>query len=304
MRSSYLPLPASKACLDAYLLPAGVTAPLASGREKAMTRLSFVLAAGVCVISAAAPALAQTGGPWDRAYVGGRVGQAFQPNDEDETVLFDTDLDGDFDDLVTTATGANAFSTGFCGGAATGATPAGECEEDEDGLDWAVHAGADGQFGNFVLGIIGEYGRSDIRDSVSAFSTTPASYTLSRRLRDNAALRLRAGAALNGTLVYGTGGIAWGRVRHSFATTNAVNTFAERDDDDGAWGYRVGGGVEQLIGPRLSLGLQYLFTSLEDDDYRVRAQGPAPATNPFIRTNRAVLTSDAVATGSAITASI
>ncbi|HWH23080.1 MAG TPA: outer membrane beta-barrel protein [Allosphingosinicella sp.] len=232
------------------------------------------------------PAAAQTGGEWSGVYAGGRIGYAFQPNDDDETILFDTDLNGQFDNNVTTAAGANAFSPGFCGGAAQGATPGAGCEDDEDGVDFAIHGGVDGQFGNFVLGGLVEYGRTDIRDSVSAFSTTPAFYTMTRRLRDNASLRGRAGVAFGQTLAYATGGVAWGRIRNSFATNNAVNTFVQRGDDD-AWGYRVGGGVEHMIAPRMSVGLQYLYTSLDDDETRVRAQGPAPATNPFIRTNAA-----------------
>lgn len=232
----------------------------------------------------ATPAAAQTGGDWSGVYVGGRIGYSFQPNDDDETILFDTNLDGSFGDTVTTAAGANAFSPGFCGGSAITTAPGGGCTNDEDGIDVAVHAGVDGQFGNFVLGAVAEYGRTDISDSVSSFSTTPASYTITRRLRDNASLRARAGIAFGSTLAYATGGIAWGKIRNRFETTNTVNTFTNSGNDD-AWGYRLGGGVEQRLGRSFSVGLQYLYTSLEDEDFRVRAAGPAPATNPFIRQN-------------------
>jgi outer membrane immunogenic protein len=244
----------------------------------------IIVPAALAAAFSAVPAAAQTGGDWSGVYVGGRVGWSFQPKDRNETVLFDTDLDGQFDDTVTTAAGANAFSPGFCGGSASGNSAAAGCEDDEDGIDFAVHAGVDGQFGRVVVGGVAEYGRADIEDSVSAFSTTPASYTLTRRLRDNASLRARAGLAMGDTLVYGTGGLAWGKIRNRFATTNTVNTFTDSGNED-AWGYKVGGGIEQRVGPNFSIGLQYLYTSLKDDDFRVRAAGPAPATNPFIRTN-------------------
>jgi outer membrane immunogenic protein len=242
--------------------------------------LPAVLLGGV----AATPAAAQTAGDWSGVYVGGRVGYSFQPSDNNETILFDTNLDGQFGDQVTTAAGANAFSTGFCGGAATSAAAGTGCSDDEDGVDFAVHAGIDRQFGSLVVGGVVDYGRADIEDSVSAFSTTPASYTFTRRLRDNASLRLRAGLATGSTLVYGTGGVAWGKIRNRFETSNTVNTFTNTGNDD-AWGYRLGGGIEQKVGTNFSVGLQYLYTSLKDDDFRVRAAGPAPATNPFIRTN-------------------
>lgn len=80
---------------------------------KAMT--AAVLAAATFL---ATPAFAQDVN-WTGFYIGGHVGYGFQPNDDDETILFDTNLDGVFGDTVRTTTGANAFSTGFCGGAAT-----------------------------------------------------------------------------------------------------------------------------------------------------------------------------------------
>ena len=52
-------------------------------------------------------------------------------------------------------------------------------------------------------------------------------------------------------------------------------------------GFQAGVGIERRFGSNLSLGLEYLATRLDDGNYRVRAQGPAPATNPFIRVNPA-----------------
>ena len=231
------------------------------------------------------PAAAQEQGEsWTGPYVGGRLGYAFQKDDGNETILFDTDLNGDFGDRVNTAAGANAFSPGFCGGAALDRGPAGGCRGDRDGTDWAVHAGYDLQLGGLVVGVVGDYGRTEISDSVAAFSTTPAFYTMTRRLRDNASIRARAGVALGDTLVYGTGGALWGKVRNSFATSNAANRFTNTGSEDG-WGYRVGGGIEHRVSRNFSIGAQYLYASLGDDDFRVRAQGPAPATNPFILNN-------------------
>lgn len=252
-----------------------------------MNRKLLLALTGGAVTLGATPALAQpSDSSWTGPYVGGRLGYAFQNNDDNETIEFDTDLDGAFGDSVNTAAGADAFSPGFCGGAANGSTPAIGCRGDRDGTAWAVHAGYDVQFGAIVAGIVGEYGRSHITDSVSAFSTTPAFYTMTRELRDQAALRARLGFALGNTLVYGTGGGAWGKIRNSFTTSNGANTFTDSGNDD-AWGYQYGGGIEQKVSDNFSIGVQYLRTSLKDDSYRVRAQGPAPATNPFILVNAA-----------------
>jgi outer membrane immunogenic protein len=261
---------------------------------KATAKAALLASLGLVLAALPAHVSAQSGqdgeyedrgdsGSWTGAYVGARLGYAFQKNDDDETVGFDTNLDGNFNDTVTTGTGANAFSTGFCGGRALGSVNRG-CGDDRDGTDYAVQAGFDYQIGSIVVGIVGDYGRTNVRDDVSAFSTTPAFYTLTRRLRDNASIRARAGFALGDTLVYGTGGLAYGKIRNSFTTSNMANQFTDTGNDK-AYGYRVGGGLEHRFGRNFSLGVQYLYTSLKDEDFRVRAGGPAPAGNPFLRTN-------------------
>jgi len=70
--------------------------------------------------------------------------------------VFDTNRDGNFNDTVLTTLGANAFSPGFCQGAAQGRTPADGCRSGEDGnLNYSLRAGYDWQFGNWVVGTVG-----------------------------------------------------------------------------------------------------------------------------------------------------
>ncbi|RYD60318.1 MAG: hypothetical protein EOP58_16560 [Sphingomonadales bacterium] len=211
------------------------------------------------------------------------MGYSFQSKNDDETIRFDRDLNGSYGDTVVTAAAANAFSPGFCGGAASTNAPAGGCVKDKDGVAFSGRAGFDKQWDSFVVGVVGEIGKPRIRDSVSAYSTTPASYTMTRKVDFDAGLRLRAGfAAGNSTLIYATGGLAYAKIDHSFATTNTANSFTGRGKDD-SWGVGVGGGVEHKLGSNISLGVEYLYTSVKDDDYVVRAgPGTAPATNPFL----------------------
>lgn len=243
--------------------------------------------AALTALAGAAPASAQSAGPdsWTGFYAGGRIGYAFQPSNSDETILFDTNLDGNFGDTVLTVAPANAFSPGFCGGAADGRTPAEGCSKDKDGIDYAVHVGGDYQFGQFVVGGLLEYGSSDIRDSVTAFSTTPASYTMTRKMRGTFGLRARAGVDINGYLPYITGGLVRAKVKSSFRSTNGVNAFVLDNGNETQNGYRLGAGIEKRFG-NFSVGALYLYTSVKDDDFRVRAtQGTAGATNPFILVN-------------------
>ncbi len=249
-----------------------------------MMRSSLFGSALIALAAAPLPALAQTS-DWTGPYFGGRLGYSQQPEDKNETILFDTDLNESFDNTITTVSGANAFSPGFCGGRARSATAKG-CS-DRDGTEWAVHAGYDYQLGSsLVVGLVGEYGQSTIVDSVTAFSTTPAFYTLTRRLKDHASIRARAGFAIGNTLIYGTGGFAYGKIRRSSTTSNAINTFTESGNNKKGYGYRAGGGVEQRVSDNFSIGAQYLYTSLKDDDFRVRVGGSnVPVSNPFIRAN-------------------
>ncbi|WP_174274647.1 outer membrane protein [Sphingomonas bacterium] len=247
---------------------------------------------GAAAIAAATPAFAQSGQPtsWTGFYAGVRAGYSFQPGDGDERINFDNNLDGRFGDTVRTTTGADAFSPGFCGGKARGATPAAGCVKDEDSLDFGIQAGYDFDLGKVVVGAIAEAGYGFANDSVSAFSTTPASYTMTRRMRENYGLRGRVGYALGAsrkTLVYGTAGVVWAKMENSFRSTNAANSYSEFGDDH-VFGYRGGGGVEQKVDRHLSIGVVYLYTSLKDDGARLHvSRGTQPATNPFILANAA-----------------
>lgn len=246
---------------------------------------------GALAIAAATPAMAQSAdGPqnWTGPYVGGSLGYGWQPNfdrDTKEVVAFDTNGDGNYGDTVRTAGGGNAFAPGFCRGRALGSAPS-SCVGDKDGRTaWKVHAGYDYQIGNFVVGGVVEGGKSYIQNSVSAFSTTPAFYTLTRELSWDGAARLRAGYALpTGTLIYGTGGLAYGKIKNSFATSNGFNNFTETNRSDKDFGWTAGGGIEQKVAQNFSIGVLYKYTRFNDDGYTVNAgQGTPPSlTNPFV----------------------
>jgi outer membrane immunogenic protein len=250
-----------------------------------MSKSLTITAALLGAMLVASPALAQTDerAPFEGLYVGGSFGGAGQPNDIGSSILFDRDRSGSFGDVVTTAAGTNAFAPGFCNGAARSSSPATGCTNDKDGIEYAARVGFDVQRSAFVFGVMGEFGKAEINDSVSAFSTTPAFYTMTRSLRYNAGVRARAGfVAGPSTLFYATGGGAYGRIRNSFTTSNTANSFATNGSKN-AFGYSVGGGVEQKLGRNFSIGLEYLYTDLKDDKARVAVgAGTAPATNPFL----------------------
>ena len=247
-------------------------------------RFRTALAASAALI-AASPAWAQDGDlPFNGLYVGASGGYDVQGNDVGSITEFDRNGDGTFGDPVVTATGANAFSTGFCNGRGRDASfsPTG-CENDRNRPSYYARVGVDRQYGPFVVGVVGEFGKTDIKDYVTGFSTTPANYVFSRGIEWESSGRLRAGYAAGNGLFYGTGGVGYARIKHRFTSTNTANSFSTLVDDSDKFGFIVGGGVEYRIMKSFSIGLEYSYHDYKDDQYLVRIErGTAAATNPFV----------------------
>lgn len=248
-----------------------------------MKRIGF--AGAVLAATLAVPAAAQDGdNGFNGIYVGAAGGYDVQPNDVGSGVLFDRNLDGQFGDVVRTGSGANAFGPGFCNGQARSQLSpgaGGSCSNDKD--DWAYYGrvGIDSQRGRFVVGVVGEFGTTNITDGVSAFSSTPASYVFNRGIDWEAGIRGRAGYTPNDTtLFYGAFGPGYARIDRAFGSTNTTNSFTGTGKRN-QFGIQGGGGIEQRIGRHLSFGLEYIYHQYRDDDYVVRAAGPAgtPFTN-------------------------
>lgn len=253
------------------------------------SKLKYGLVAAIAALAVAAPAVAQDGEPdaFDGFYVGGSVGYDIQPNDGGSTILFDRNLDGVYNNTVLTGTGANAFApsatqpgAGFCSGRATSTGRLTGCDNDKDAISYSGRIGFDQQSGAIVVGVVGEFGTSKIRDSATGFSVTPANYVFNRKIDYEGSVRGRIGYAANTTLFYGAFGPSYAKIDSSFSSSQSTNTFTGRGDDM-EFGINGGGGIEQKIGRNLSFGLEYMYHRYDDDDYVVRVAGPAgtPFTN-------------------------
>jgi outer membrane immunogenic protein len=248
--------------------------------------MKFGLIAAAGVLLAATPAFAQDGtgtSGFSGIYVGAAGGYDVQPNDAGR-ISFDRDLDGRFGDGVLTATGANAFGPGFCGGRGTSAIAqvnGGTCANDEDGWAYYGRVGFDHQIGRVVIGAVGEFGKTEINDQVTGFSTTPANYVMYRSVSWEAGARARLGYTPNDTtLMYGTFGPGYARIDRDFTSSQSTNQFEQRGKRN-QWGIQGGGGIEQRLGEHFSVGLEYLYHQYDDDDFRVRAVSASGAVTPF-----------------------
>lgn len=257
-----------------------------------MIKLLSTTAVAMLTLGLAPNAFAQDGmvgedaQPFSGLYVAASGGYDIQSNDRGSRLQFDRNGDGTFADQVSTAAGADAFSPGFCNGRALASTPGAGCANDRDRASYYGRVGFDIQRGNFVFGALGEFGKTEIKDYVTGFSTTPAFYTMERSVKWEASVRARAGVAFgegaNAGMFYATGGAGYANVEHRFTTSNGANAFADNGNDK-KWGYIVGGGVEKFITRNISVGAEYTYHDYKDGDYRVAVtRGNAPATNPFV----------------------
>lgn len=262
------------------------------------------LAAGSLLLSA--PAFAQDRDLYfDGFYVSGFAGTSLPRDGSGDSFEFDRDNDGVFGDIVSTTTGADAFSPGFCNGAFLDNVPAAGCRKDRKRLEFGGRIGYDVQSSSgFVIGGLLEASRSNSIEGTTAFSTTPAAYEITRRIPLALSARARIGfTPADRILIYGTGGASYARIRHDFRTTNGANAFTEFNDRKRVWGWQAGGGVEFALSRNISIGAEYLRSSYKDRKYYVAVtQGTAPATNPFLlaggqtnlRTDRGRFSSDSI----------
>lgn len=224
---------------------------------------------------------------WQGFYAGGFAGYQKLSQQDDETVLFDTNLDGRFGDTVNTTAPANAFSPGFCDGSPKGNNAGAGCNDDEDGSgEFGVRAGYDFQTGPIVVGVVADFSVPTVQDSVTAFSTTPANYSFQREVQHLVGARFRLGLAYGRYLPYVTGGYASAEVRDQFSSSNTGNGFTPTVQNQDAEGYQLGAGIETKVTSNFSVGLEYLYTDIDTDPLIVRtSQGTQAATNPFILVN-------------------
>src|SRR5262249_25842961 len=126
--------------------------------------------------------------------------------------------------------------------------------------------GCDVQFGGFVLGVEGD-GQWVFDSKVSrAFGySPPLGDTLSKSFENPwfATAQVRAGVALDRTLLYVTGGGAFAGVKTTDTLVTAGGLATSTVNTDKAMiGWTVGGGIEQALTPHWTVKAEYLYSEL------------------------------------------
>ncbi len=203
---------------------------------------------------------------WTGFNVGIFGGAAFNPSDPG-VLQIDQDLDGNFDEPLVAPLLA-AFGVAFSGSR-------------DSGITGGIAAGYDLQIDQFVVGGIVDIAYVDYADSQSGFSTTPVNYTERREVGALATARVRAGYLItNDVLAYVHGGLAAADVDNSFTSPGNPNGVTTGGDDI-QFGYQVGVGIETRVADNITIGAEYAYTNLGDNDFNNRyANGPFDDVSP------------------------
>jgi outer membrane immunogenic protein len=185
---------------------------------------------------------------WTGYYVGVNAGYGFSRDREIQTT-------GQVPaNVATVADGArppfvNLDPSGFIGGG-------------QIGYNW--------QTGSWVFGIEADLQYSDINEEINVVTTGVAfpgvrNNTFRQELEYFGTVRGRLGIAWDRTLIYGTGGLAYGSIKNSadfFGPQPANVRQFTGSVDKTEIGYTVGGGLEHAFGSNWSAKVEYLYYDL------------------------------------------
>ena len=121
----------------------------------------------------------------------------------------------------------------------------------------AARLGYNLQTGSFVFGVETDFQGAGISNSVTGTSVNNADVTSQQSIDWFGTVRGRLGVAFGNTLVYGTGGFAYGNVNQR--TNYSGDVFASNTTQTG---YAVGGGIEYKFTPAWSLKAEYQYIDL------------------------------------------
>lgn len=182
---------------------------------------------------------------WSGVYVGGQIGYGFGKTDATYNLPNTPTIRGtqDYD------------ANGFLGG---------------------VQLGYNYQINSAVLGVEADFSGADVRGHSDEIHVGLGD-TYDTKLDWYGTLRARAGYAFDRTLIYGTGGLAFGSVENQYLDGPA-NSFSEKNTK---LGWTVGAGLEQSITDHWSAKFEYQYIDLRDQTIDYGANSNTTFGNTF-----------------------
>lgn len=123
----------------------------------------------------------------------------------------------------------------------------------------SAQIGGDYQFGALVIGAEASAGWANLVGTDTCFSTAEAGalsgFNCGSRVKGLGTVTGRLGYALDRTLFYVRGGLAWDRQTDSFNNYNFTGQIIDHDSTNTGW--TLGGGLDYALLPNLSVGLEY-----------------------------------------------
>jgi len=142
------------------------------------------------------------------------------------------------------------------------------------GFVGGIQGGYNWQFDeNFLFGIEGDIQGSSIDGRLSINVDTPTDdfdADIGTSLDWFATLRGRAGWVNDRFMVYGTGGVAWGRTTSSVnASIDGIDLLSGFDNEieNDRFGWTIGAGVEYALTDNITFKTEYLFTDLGSEEF-------------------------------------
>lgn len=126
----------------------------------------------------------------------------------------------------------------------------------------AIHVGYMQQLGSVVLGAEGGWGLANV-DERHSFDGAEG-VNVHSEAHSYGTISGLVGFAAGNLLCFGKGGVAISDLEHTFNDNGVVTDLDPRQEDDGV-GWVVGGGVEYLLTPKLSVRLDAEYLKIEDD---------------------------------------
>lgn len=150
---------------------------------------------------------------------------------------------------------------------------------DPDGVIGGGTVGCNRQYDRLVLGLESDISGTSQRETVSVtqgFATVTTALT--RELDMLGTVRGRIGYTFDRTLVYATGGLAFGHLKSSVSIAPAAPGGSVLAGSEDRWrtGWTVGGGLEHMFAPNWSLKGEYLYYDLGTSDIGLVTIAGAP----------------------------